>query len=134
MCTCTLFLFENVFGLYRKADKVLEIVSDDTSSLRKHKVAYGMPDLKDPLPCFVSYSIISPLPFFPLPVSGMGFGVIAGVVAFANILKLSGGPAVVGIDDGGSQFFVLSSGQLVKGGDLNLVSDFYLVLISGLLK
>lgn len=53
----------------------------------------------------------------------MGFGVIAGVVAFANVLKLSGGPAVVGIDDGGSQFFVLSSGQLVncwKRGELNL--------------
>ena len=70
------------FLLLRKADKVLEIVSEDTSSLRKHKVAY---------------------------VSGMGFGVIAAVVAFANILKLSGGPAVVGINNGGSEFFVLSS-------------------------
>ena len=41
----------------------------------------------------------------------MGFGVIAAVVAFSNILKLSGGPAVVGVNDGGSQFFVLSSGE-----------------------
>lgn len=51
--------------------------------------------------------------FFSLlvTVSGMGFGVIAAVVAFANTLKLSGGPAVVGIDDGGSQFFVLSAGE-----------------------
>lgn len=52
----------------------------------------------------------------------MGFGVIAGVVAFANILKLSGGPAVVGIDDGGSQFFVLSSGQLA-----NFLKEGYVV-------
>jgi anterior pharynx defective protein 1 len=70
------------FLLLRKADKVLEIVSEDSSSLRKHRIAY---------------------------VSGMGFGVIAAVVAFANTLKLSGGPAVVGVGDGGSQFFVLSA-------------------------
>ena len=70
------------FLLLRRVDKVLEIVSEDPTPLRKHKVAY---------------------------VSGMGFGVIAAVVAFANVLKLSGGPAVVGVDGGGSQFFVLSS-------------------------
>ena len=70
------------FLLLRRADKVLEIVSEDPTALRKHKIAY---------------------------VSGMGFGVIAAVVAFANVLKLSGGPAVVGVDGGGSQFFVLSS-------------------------
>jgi anterior pharynx defective protein 1 len=70
------------FLLLRRADKVLEIVSEDPTALRKHKIAY---------------------------VAGMGFGVIAGVVAFANVLKLSGGPAVVGVNDGGSQFFVLSS-------------------------
>ena len=58
-----------------------------------------------------------PLSLLPpsLPVSGMGFGVIAGVVAFANTLKLSGGPAIVGVDDGGSQFFVLSSGEGGRG-------------------
>ena len=70
------------FLLLRRVDKVLEIVSEDRTALRKHKVAY---------------------------VAGMGFGVIASVVAFANVLKLSGGPAVVGVDGGGSQFFVLSS-------------------------
>ena len=48
-----------------------------------------------------------------MTVSGMGFGVIAAVVAFANTLKLSGGPAVVGVGDGGSQFFVLSAGESV---------------------
>ena len=48
--------------------------------------------------------------------SGMGFGVIAGVVAFANTLKLSGGPAVVGVDGGGSQFFVLASGERGREG------------------
>lgn len=36
---------------------------------------------------------------------------IAGVVAFANTLKESGGPAIVGVDGGGSQYFVLSSGE-----------------------
>ena len=41
----------------------------------------------------------------------MGYGVIAAVVAFANILKLSGGPAVVGINSGDSQYFVLSAGK-----------------------
>ena len=50
-------------------------------------------------------------PSVSLTVSGMGFGVIAGVVTFANILKLSGGPAVVGVNDGGSEYFVLSSGE-----------------------
>ena len=44
-------------------------------------------------------------------VGGMGFGVIAGVVAFANVLQESEGPGIVGIKDGGSQFFVLSSGE-----------------------
>ncbi len=50
----------------------------------------------------------------PSPVSGMGFGVIAGVVAFANVLRESGGPAVVGIKGSGSQFFVLSSGEQLE--------------------
>ena len=45
-------------------------------------------------------------------VSGMGFGMIAGVVAFANTLKESGGPGIVGVNDGGSQYFVLSAGEL----------------------
>ena len=52
---------------------------------------------------------LSPLPLSP--VSGLGFGIIAGVVAFANTLQQSGGPAIVGVNDGGSQFFVLSSGE-----------------------
>ena len=53
--------------------------------------------------------------FMPwLAVSGLGFGMIAGVVAFANILKESGGPAIVGVADGGSQFFVLSSGKWIN--------------------
>ena len=43
--------------------------------------------------------------------SGLGFGMIAGVVAFANTLQESGGPAIVGVNDGGSQFFVLTSGN-----------------------
>ena len=42
---------------------------------------------------------------------GMGFGVIAGVVAFSNVLKESGGPGIVGVN-GGSQFFVLTSGMV----------------------
>ena len=44
-------------------------------------------------------------------VGGMGFGVIAGVVAFSNVLKESGGPGIVGVN-GGSQFFVLTSGMV----------------------
>ena len=42
---------------------------------------------------------------------GMGFGVIAGVVAFSNVLKEGGGPGIVGVN-GGSQFFVLTSGMV----------------------
>ena len=44
-------------------------------------------------------------------VGGMGFGVIAGIVAFSNVLKESGGPGIVGVN-GGSQFFVLTSGMV----------------------
>ena len=44
-------------------------------------------------------------------VGGMGFGVIAGVIAFSNVLKESGGPGIVGVN-GGSQFFVLTSGMV----------------------
>ena len=41
----------------------------------------------------------------------MGFGIIAGVIAFANVLRSSGGPGVVGVTStGGSPFFILSSG------------------------
>ena len=46
--------------------------------------------------------------------SGFGFGVIAAVVAFGNVLRDSGGPGVVGVashDD--SQFFILQSGKKV---------------------
>ena len=46
----------------------------------------------------------------PPAVSGMGFGIIAGVITFANILRSSGGPGVVGVAGRGSQFFILSSG------------------------
>ena len=35
---CLIFIF---YESYRKADHLLEIVSDDKSDLRKHKIAYG---------------------------------------------------------------------------------------------
>ena len=62
----------------------------------------------------------SPLPSPPLPsppcaVGGLGFGAIAGVVAFSNVLRESGGPGIVGVEDGGSQFFILSSGEKTNG-------------------
>ena len=46
-----------------------------------------------------------------LTVGGLGFGMIAGVVAFANTLRESGGPGIVGVSEGGSQYFVLSAGK-----------------------
>ena len=46
---------------------------------------------------------------FSSQVGGMGFGVIAGVVAFSNVLKEASGPGIVGVN-GDSQFFVLTSG------------------------
>ena len=54
------------------------------------------------------------LHFITGTVGGMGFGLISGVVAFANILQSSGGPGVVGVVNRGSQYFVLSSGNLNK--------------------
>ena len=48
----------------RKADKVLEIVSEDTSSLRKHKIAYGM---LFHLSTVSRYLLPLSLPLFPTP-------------------------------------------------------------------
>ena len=64
----------------------------------------------------VNLSLISPQCYVMVLFSshaggGMGFGVIAGVVAFSNVLKESGGPGIVGVN-GGSQFFVLTSGMV----------------------
>lgn len=38
---------------------------------------------------------------------------IAGVVAFANTLKESAGPGIVGVNDRGLQYFVLSAGKWI---------------------
>ena len=55
------------------------------------------------------------------PVGGMGFGVIAGVVAFSNVLKEGSGPGIVGVS-GDSQFFVLTSGTctVITGANPNI--------------
>lgn len=49
--------------------------------------------------------------FLLVAVSGLGFGTISAVVQFANILRESGGPAVVGINGIGNQYFVLTAGE-----------------------
>lgn len=90
---------------------MLEIVSEDNSSLRKHTIAYGkmLTTYGQSHMCIIVFFVHVVLAF---AVSGMGFGVIAAVVNFANTLNLSGGPAIVGINYGGSPFFVLCSGEL----------------------
>ncbi|XP_003382482.1 PREDICTED: gamma-secretase subunit Aph-1b-like [Amphimedon queenslandica] len=66
------------FKLLKKADHLLEIVSEDKSDLRKHKIAY---------------------------VGGLGFGLIAGIVMFANVLSVASGPGTVR----SNQYFVTVS-------------------------
>ena len=45
-------------------------------------------------------------------VSGLGFGVVAAITLFSNILRESGGPAVPGIDERQtSQYYVLTMGN-----------------------
>lgn len=50
---------------------------------------------------------------FLFAVSGLGFGTISAVAQFANILRESGGPAIVGINGVGkfNQYFVFTSGE-----------------------
>ena len=46
------------------------------------------------------------------PVGGLGFGLIAGIVSYANVVEAATGPGVVGIrgpED--SQYLVLTSGK-----------------------
>lgn len=45
-------------------------------------------------------------------VGGFGFGLISGIVSFANVVEAASGPGIVGILGGGdSQYFVLASGN-----------------------
>ena len=115
--------------IHRRADKVLEVVSDDRTPRRKHKFAYGehIDIVTCTCPCvvtcvsmcsgivFLSHTLTHTLSYMlthtPLTVSGLGFGTIAAVVLFANVLRESGGPGIVGVDDGGSQYFVLIAGK-----------------------
>ena len=49
---------------------------------------------------------------FPSTVGGLGFGMISGIVSFANVVEAASGPGVVGITGGvDSRYFVLVSGQ-----------------------
>lgn len=89
-----IYLFES----YRKADHLLEIVSDDKSDLRKHKIAYGQIVI---LSC--SYSLL-----LSLVVGGLGFGLIAAIVMFANVLAVSTGPGTVRAN----QYFIAISGTV----------------------
>ncbi|XP_065901962.1 gamma-secretase subunit Aph-1b-like [Dysidea avara] len=69
------------YKLLIKADDMLALISEDTSELRKHKLAY---------------------------VAGMGFGVASGAIMFSNVLKSAAGPGTVGIF-GDSNYFILQS-------------------------
>ena len=82
---------------FRKADHLLEIVSEDKSDLRKHKIAYG----NVCVPCNLAFSS-----FFI--VGGLGFGLIAGIVMFANVLSVASGPGTVR----SNQYFVTISGTV----------------------
>ena len=47
-------------------------------------------------------------------VGGLGFGLIAGIVSYANVVEVATGPGVVGVRGSeDSQYFVLSSGTNV---------------------
>ena len=60
----------------------------------------------------ISWSLLSSLVFFPSTVGGLGFGMISGIVSFANVVEAASGPGVVGITGGvDSRYFVLVSGQ-----------------------
>ena len=87
---------------------MLEIVSDDKTQLRKHKIAYGGCSVKKSfltkICTFFSYCFIT--------VGGLGFGLISGIVSFANVVEAASGPGIVGITGGvDSRYFVLTSGQ-----------------------
>ena len=97
LLVCEVFCLVIIFyESYRKADHLLEIVSEDKSDLRKHKIAYGWIVI---LSC--SYSL-----FLSLVVGGLGFGLIAAIVMFANVLAVSSGPGTVRAN----QYFVAISG------------------------
>ena len=44
-------------------------------------------------------------------VGGLGFGLIAGIVAYANVIEAASGPGITGIDGDTSQYFLLTSGK-----------------------
>ena len=101
LLVCEVFCLVIIFyESYRKADHLLEIVSDDKSDLRKHKIAYGRIVI---LSC--SYSLLL---FLSLVVGGLGFGLIAAIVMFANVLAVSSGPGTVRAN----QYFVAISGTV----------------------
>ena len=51
--------------------------------------------------------------FLLLTVGGLGFGLISGIVSFANVVEAASGPGIVGItgQPGDSRYFVLASGE-----------------------
>ncbi len=95
-------------------DRLLEVLSEDKSVRRKHKVAYGEVKVQLNPSVLVQYLSNCCCFFSLLPVSGMGFGIISAVVSFANVLQSSGGPGIVGVVNRGSQYFVLTSGTYLK--------------------
>ena len=49
-----------------------------------------------------------------ITVGGLGFGLIAGIVAYANVIEAASGPGIIGIrgsDD--SEYFLLTSGNIL---------------------